>query len=134
LKTPIIIAPKLIPGICKAILSPPPKLVHPEIVGKAMKLVGCCKNSAPRFKKSLRKFCDFCKPLKVICPSGCFLSSPLKKNISVFPNPNQFYNSRRLVPAGGALAIVTDVGNGMRWTRTARLTNRADADGEVVWS
>ena len=34
----------------------------------------------------------------------------------------------------GRFAIVTDVDGGMRWTRAARLTNRADADGEVVWS
>ena len=34
----------------------------------------------------------------------------------------------------GRFAIVTDVGHGMRWTLMARLTNRADADGEVVWS
>jgi hypothetical protein len=37
-------------------------------------------------------------------------------------------------PEEGRIAIVTDVGNGMRWTGTARLTNRTDADGEVVWS
>jgi hypothetical protein len=37
-------------------------------------------------------------------------------------------------PEEGRIAIVTDVGSGMRWTRAARLTKRADADGEVVWS
>jgi len=37
-------------------------------------------------------------------------------------------------PEEGRIAIVTDVGNGMRWTQAARLTKRADADGEVVWS
>jgi hypothetical protein len=37
-------------------------------------------------------------------------------------------------PLEGRFAIVTDVGNGMRWTRVARLTKRAHADGEVVWS
>jgi hypothetical protein len=31
-------------------------------------------------------------------------------------------------------AIVTDVGNGMRWTLIVPLTNGAIADGEVVWS
>ena len=41
---------------------------------------------------------------------------------------------RRLVPKEGRLAIVTDAGNGMRWTQIARLTKRADADGKVVWS
>ena len=41
----------------------------------------------------------------------------------------------------GRLAIVTDVGYGMRWTRQRQArrsngarTNDADADGEVVWS
>ena len=37
-------------------------------------------------------------------------------------------------PQEGRFAIVTDVGRGMRWTRAARLTNRADADGKAVWS
>jgi hypothetical protein len=41
---------------------------------------------------------------------------------------------RRLVPKEGRLAIVTDAGSGMRWTLMARLTKRAKADGEVVWS
>jgi hypothetical protein len=31
-------------------------------------------------------------------------------------------------------AIVTTREAGMRWTRMARKTNVADADGEVVWS
>jgi len=30
--------------------------------------------------------------------------------------------------------IVTTRGAGMRWTRMARQTNVADADGEIVWS
>jgi hypothetical protein len=38
------------------------------------------------------------------------------------------------VPHERRFAIVTDVGHGMQWTRAARLTKRADADGEVVWS
>jgi redox-regulated HSP33 family molecular chaperone len=40
----------------------------------------------------------------------------------------------RLVPKEGRLAIVTDVGNGMRWTPMVPLTNGTKADGEVVWS
>jgi len=31
------------------------------------------------------------------------------------------------------LRNVINVGNGMRWTRAAPLTNGTDADGEVVW-
>jgi hypothetical protein len=34
----------------------------------------------------------------------------------------------------GRIAIVTDVGHGMRWTRRRRETSGAIADGEVVWS
>jgi hypothetical protein len=58
---------------------------------------------------------------RVICPTGkpatacaSILSSPDRKNISVFPNPNQFYNSRRLVPTRGALR-----GRHERWVRDA---------------
>jgi hypothetical protein len=38
------------------------------------------------------------------------LSSPDRKNISVFPNPNQSYNSRRPTPQEGRIMIVTDAG------------------------
>ena len=38
------------------------------------------------------------------------------------------------IPQEGRLAIVTDVGSGMRWTRGLRLTGVAGADGEIVWS
>ena len=34
----------------------------------------------------------------------------------------------------GRFAIVTDVGQGMRWTRVALSTRALVADGEVVWS
>jgi hypothetical protein len=34
----------------------------------------------------------------------------------------------------GRFAIVTDVGQGMRWTRAAPKTKALPADGEVVWS
>jgi hypothetical protein len=58
---------------------------------------------------------------RVICPTGksatacaSILSSPDRKNISVFPNPNQFYNSRRPVPTRGALR-----GRHERWVRDA---------------
>jgi hypothetical protein len=42
---------------------------------------------------------------QLICPSGCFanrVSSPICKNVSVFPNQNQHYNSCRPVPSRGA--------------------------------
>ena len=34
----------------------------------------------------------------------------------------------------GRFAIVTDVGQGMRWTQAAPKTRALPADGEVVWS
>ena len=34
----------------------------------------------------------------------------------------------------GRFAIVTDVGQGMRWTQAAPQTRALAADGEVVWS
>jgi hypothetical protein len=37
-------------------------------------------------------------------------------------------------PQEGRIAIVTDVGCGMQWTRQRGLTSGADVDGEVVWS
>jgi hypothetical protein len=55
----------------------------------------------------------------LICPSGksaatraFALSSPVEKNISVFPKPNHFYKHRHPVPHEGRFAIVTDVGTG----------------------
>ena len=65
---------------------------------------------------------------------------------------NHFYNSRHPVPKEGALAIVTERWDGMRWTRRHRardgiagrdklrerswgvLTSGAEAYGEVVWT
>jgi hypothetical protein len=63
-----------------------------------------------------------------------FLSIPSDKNISLPTPPKSVACAARLVPKEGRLAIVTDVGNGMRWTLLVRLTKRAEADGEVVWS
>ena len=37
-------------------------------------------------------------------------------------------------PLEGRIAIVTDVGSGMRWTRWCRRTSDANADGKGVWS
>jgi hypothetical protein len=54
-------------------------------------------------------------------------------------DPNHLYISRIPAHTEGRFAIVTNVGQGMRWTRkhAAQIfarTNGADADGEVVWS
>jgi hypothetical protein len=48
----------------------------------------------------------------------------------------QITSTSSAVPAHtkGRFAIVTNVGQGMRWTRLALLTNSADVDGEVVWT
>jgi hypothetical protein len=73
----------------------------------------------------------------LICPTSRFansLSSPFRKNISLFPKPKSvvvFASSR---PTEGRFAIVTDVERGMRWTLMARETDALDADGEDVWS
>jgi hypothetical protein len=60
------------------------------------------------------------------------MSSPLCKNILIFRNPNHCYISRRPVPQG-ALRNVINAGRDAV-DAEARLTKRADADGEVVWS
>jgi hypothetical protein len=49
---------------------------------------------------------------------------PFAKRFPFSLDPNHIYKPRRLVPKGH-IAIVTDVGNGMRWTRQ-RLSARRD--------
>ena len=61
------------------------------------------------------------------------LSSPFCKNILFFRNENHLYNTRRLVPLEGRIAIVTDAGRDAVDVEVP-LTNGAEADGEVVWS
>src|SRR5258708_40229239 len=63
---------------------------------------------------------------EMACPA------PFAKIFSFASDPNQFTDSRRLVPKRGALRTSRTRG-GMRWTRAAHVTNGADADGEVVW-
>jgi hypothetical protein len=68
-----------------------------------------------------------------ISDGSCFgLSSPVCKNISVFPNPkSELHDSGP--PTKGRIAIVTDAG----WDAVdadAPLTNGVEADGEGVWS
>jgi hypothetical protein len=74
----------------------------------------------------------------VICPTGkspISLSSPPRKNISLSPSGKSSLEVCA-IPASleGRIAIVTDVGLGMRWTRQRRKTGGAFADGEDVWS
>ena len=60
------------------------------------------------------------------------MSSPVGKNISVFPKSNPVY-ILTVLSDRGALRNVINAG----WDAVdadARLTKRADADGEIVWS
>jgi hypothetical protein len=62
----------------------------------------------------------------VICPTGSFsipLSSSLCKNISLFPKPKSVVVFAVPPPQEGRIAIVTDVGSGMRWTQRCRETS-----------
>src|SRR6202035_4488583 len=71
------------------------------------------------------------KPSRGFCPTGksatvrpVALSSPSRKNISVFPKAKSLlYLPPSRPHPEGRFAIVTDVGNGMRWTQAARLTS-----------
>src|SRR4051794_39632640 len=56
----------------------------------------------------------------VICPSGKILSSPPLKNNSVYQKSESDYVIRHPVLLRGALAIVTNVGTGKRWTQLRR--------------
>jgi hypothetical protein len=73
------------------------------------------------------------------CPTGKsvrlleFLSSPSRKNISVFPKPKSSYMSSRPASLEGRFAIVTDARRDAV-DADAPITNGAEADGEVVWS
>ena len=82
---------------------------------------------------------------ELICPTGKKPSHaktcpPLRAKIFRFAfDPNQTYSFRYPGPQEGRIAIVTDVGLGMRWTHIAERyslarTNGGCADGEVVWS
>src|SRR5258708_9602008 len=62
-----------------------------------------------------------------------FLSSPLSKNISVFPKSKSSYMIRRPASLEGRFAIVTDARRDAV-DADAPETNGTEADGEVVWS
>jgi hypothetical protein len=68
-----------------------------------------------------------------ISPSAKFLSSPSRKNISVFPKPKSSYMSSRPASLEGRFAIVTDARRDAV-DADAPITNGAEADGEDVWS
>jgi hypothetical protein len=65
---------------------------------------------------------------RVACPA-------LLAKIFSFPSDaNHLHIHRYPVPLEGRIAIVTDVGLGMRWTRHVKRRMTLRADGEVVWS
>jgi hypothetical protein len=62
------------------------------------------------------------------------LSSPYCKNNPVLFLPKSLLHPSPSRPHKGRIAIVTDVGCGMRWTRHVKRRMTLRADGEVVWS
>jgi hypothetical protein len=83
---------------------------------------------------------DLLKCINVICPTGkspgrsvTWLSSPIGKNISVFPKCKSSYMIRSPVPKEGRHAIVTAAGRDAV-DADAPITNGTEADGEDVWS
>jgi hypothetical protein len=59
---------------------------------------------------------------------------PLRENNSLFPKHESGVSFARPASTRGALAIVTNVGSGMRWTPRMRKTSATGAYGEGVWS
>jgi len=62
------------------------------------------------------------------------LSSPLTKNISLFQKCKSGVGKAISCPQEGRIAIVTDVGCGMQWTRPCARRAQIVADGQVAWS
>jgi hypothetical protein len=62
------------------------------------------------------------------------LSSPRRKNISLFQKCKSGVGRAVSCPQEGRVAIVTNVGCGMRWTRRCARRAQIVADGQVVWS
>jgi len=60
---------------------------------------------------------------------------PIRRGCEALIGPaNHRQNQPVPPPQEGRIAIVTDVGRGMRWTFAAQETNAPEADGEVVWA
>src|ERR1700730_7086243 len=78
----------------------------------------------------------FARAQPILLPDGQIsknLSSPVCKNISVFPKCKSGYMICRPVPLEGRFAIVTDAGRDAV-DADAPITNGAEADGGGVWS
>jgi hypothetical protein len=76
----------------------------------------------------------------LICPSGNVrarienLSSPVSKNISLFPKPKSDVSMTRPVPARGAFRDRHERGAGCGGRGGIERRTMLAADGEVVWS
>jgi hypothetical protein len=85
----------------------------------------------PRFPGSLRKQSG---DLPDGLSDDSAVQSFQKKYSASPPSRNSFIDSAIPPSQEGRIAIVTDVGCGMRWTRRCHKTNDMAADGEAVWS
>jgi hypothetical protein len=70
---------------------------------------------------------------QITSPRHFLLSSPFRKNISVFPKSKSGYMIRRPASSEGRFAIVTDARRDAV-DADAPITNGTEADGEDVWS
>src|SRR5262249_39125101 len=79
-------------------------------------------------------------PIALACPTGKSLRliridvKPLREKYSCSVFQNNMLVSAYPESTEGRIAIVTNVGHGMRWTPGQRMTSVARADGEIVWS
>src|SRR6266851_681702 len=113
------------------------------------------RSPAMTVENALTRLADLCANRRFVetIQSDLPCPVPFPKIFPFPPDPNQTYIPRHPVPEEGRIAIVTDVGHGMRWTRQRRaragsqggfswtcersngeLTNGAEAYGKAVWS
>jgi hypothetical protein len=69
------------------------------------------------------------KLISAAAPIASPCSSPFRKNNLLYENQNPWIIRPSRFLLEGRIAIVTDVGRGMRWTREWHMTNAARADG-----
>jgi hypothetical protein len=89
---------------------------------------------------SLRELDEFLVPADDFCPDGqikyrlgLWSVQPLREKYSAFAVGQINFRTPAVHPTKGRIAIVTDAGLDAM-DADARLTKRADADGEAVWS
>ena len=106
-----------------------------------------CRNRGARISRSLSSGRALRGPaglIRVICPSGSFVSSPLCKNISVSTTPKSLLELFASHSTEGRIAIVTDAGRDAvdaaafcaRWDRRAsrKTCERSTARGREMLS